>query len=56
MPLCGKSLDLLWLAAQGHRVLGVEISPLAVDAFFAEQDLTPTVTDEPPFRRTGWTS
>lgn len=51
VPLCGKSLDLLWLAAQGHRVLGVEISPLAVDAFFAEQDLTPTVTDEPPFRQ-----
>lgn len=22
VPLCGKTLDLLWLASQGHRVLG----------------------------------
>lgn len=34
VPLCGKSRDMLWLAEQGHRVLGVELSPLAVDAFF----------------------
>lgn len=30
VPLCGKTLDMHWLAAQGHRVLGVEVSPLAV--------------------------
>ncbi len=30
-----------WLAAQGHRVLGVEISPLAVTQFFAEAGLRP---------------
>jgi thiopurine S-methyltransferase len=41
VPLCGKSLDMAWLAAQGHRVLGVELSPLAVEQFFAEQGLTP---------------
>ncbi len=23
VPLCGKSLDMRWLAEQGHRVLGV---------------------------------
>ncbi|TCT22139.1 thiopurine S-methyltransferase [Thiobaca trueperi] len=51
VPLCGKTLDLLWLASRGHRVLGVEISPLAVDEFFAEQGLTTEITDEPPFRR-----
>lgn len=50
VPLCGKSLDLLWLAGEGRRVLGVEISPLAVDTFFAEHALSPEVTDEPPFR------
>ena len=43
VPLCGKSLDLAWLAARGHRVLGVELSPLAVRQFFAEHDLTPEV-------------
>ncbi|HWU70173.1 MAG TPA: thiopurine S-methyltransferase [Pseudoxanthomonas sp.] len=41
VPLCGKSLDMHWLAAQGHRVLGVELSPLAVQQFFAEAGLEP---------------
>lgn len=36
VPLCGKSRDMVWLAAQGHRVVGVELSPLAVDEFFRE--------------------
>lgn len=43
VPLAGKSLDMLWLAEQGHRVLGVELSPVAVEQFFAEQHLTPAV-------------
>jgi thiopurine S-methyltransferase len=43
VPLAGKSLDLAWLAAQGYRVLGVELSPLAVAQFFAEQGLTPQI-------------
>jgi thiopurine S-methyltransferase len=51
VPLCGKSLDLLWLAGEGHRVLGVEISTLAVDTFFSENALSPEIFDEPPFRR-----
>ncbi|TPG48492.1 thiopurine S-methyltransferase [Rhodanobacter glycinis] len=45
VPLAGKSLDLVWLAAQGHRVLGVELSPLAIAQFFAEHGLTPQVHD-----------
>ncbi|MCG6861932.1 MAG: thiopurine S-methyltransferase [Chromatiaceae bacterium] len=51
VPLCGKSLDLLWLAGEGHRVLGIEISHVAVEAFFAENALTPEVVKEPPFLR-----
>ena len=43
VPLAGKSLDLAWLAAQGHRVLGVELSPLAVTQFFDGQGLVPEV-------------
>lgn len=39
VPLCGKSLDMLWLAQQGLHVLGVEISPLAMEAFLAENHL-----------------
>lgn len=41
VPLCGKTLDMHWLAAQGHRVLGVELSQLAVEQFFNEAGLTP---------------
>jgi len=43
VPLCGKSLDLLWLAGQGHPVLGVEISRLAVESFFRENGLNPQI-------------
>ncbi len=47
VPLCGKSLDMHWLAAQGHRVLGVELSPLAVTQFFEEAGLDPERTTSP---------
>jgi thiopurine S-methyltransferase len=43
VPLCGKSLDLLWFAAQGYRVLGVELSRLAVEQFFAERERQPAI-------------
>lgn len=39
VPLCGKSRDLKWLADRGHAVVGVELSALAVAAFFTEQGL-----------------
>lgn len=51
VPLCGKSLDMLWLAGEGHRVLGVELSEIAAAAFFGENGLTPSVEEVPPFRR-----
>lgn len=41
VPLCGKSLDMVWLASRGYRVLGVELSRVAVEQFFAEHGLTP---------------
>lgn len=43
VPLAGKSHDMVWLAAQGHRVLGVELSQLAVEQFFAEHGLQPEI-------------
>ena len=49
VPLCGKSLDLAWLAGQGHRVLGVELSRQAVEAFFREHGLQPQVTQRGAF-------
>ncbi|MCD9028482.1 thiopurine S-methyltransferase [Luteimonas sp. BDR2-5] len=45
VPLCGKSLDMAWLAEQGHRVLGVELSELAIRQFFDERGLVPTCHD-----------
>lgn len=41
VPLCGKSSDMLWLREQGHSVLGVEISTIAVRAFFQDNHFTP---------------
>ena len=41
VPLAGKSLDLPYLASLGHEVVGIELVPEAVEAFFREQDLTP---------------
>jgi len=37
VPLCGKSLDLLWLRDRGHSVLGVELSAVALENFCMEQ-------------------
>lgn len=42
VPLSGKSHDLIWLAEQGYRVLANELSPVAVAAFFAENNLVPS--------------
>jgi len=50
VPLCGKSLDLVWLAAQGHQVLGVELSQLAIEQFFSEQQLQPQISQRGAFK------
>lgn len=44
VPLSGKSLDMAWLAARGHEVVGVEVSEVAVSSFFSEQGVEPVVT------------
>ncbi len=49
VPLCGKSNDMLWLLAQGHQVAGVELSPMAVDAFFSENNLHPNIRQQNNF-------
>jgi thiopurine S-methyltransferase len=41
VPLCGKSLDLAWLAAQGFDVQGVEFVEQAAREFFAEHEIEP---------------
>jgi thiopurine S-methyltransferase len=51
VPLCGKSVDLAYLAGLGHDVVGVELVEDAVAAFFAEHGLTPTVARDEAFVR-----
>jgi len=43
VPLCGKSIDMVWLATQGYDVVGVELVETAVQEFFAEQNIEPAV-------------
>lgn len=45
VPLCGKSHDLSWLAAQGYEVIGVELSALAAKTFFEELGSEATITE-----------
>ena len=39
LPLCGKAHDIAWIAAQGYEVIGIELSQLAIEAFFEENEL-----------------
>ena len=41
VPLCGKSLDMHWLAQQGHPVSGIEFVEKAVNEFFEEWSKIP---------------
>lgn len=44
-PLCGKSIDMVWLVEQGYDVVGVELVESAVQEFFVEQNITPTIIE-----------
>ena len=39
VPMCGKSKVMLLLAEEGHRVVGIEWSKVAVEKFFEENNL-----------------
>ncbi|MEN7344220.1 MAG: thiopurine S-methyltransferase [Pseudomonadota bacterium] len=54
VPLCGKTLDLHWLAARQRHVIGVELSAIAIADFFTEADLLPERTVRGPL--TFWTA
>jgi thiopurine S-methyltransferase len=43
VPLCGKSEDLAFLAANGHAVVGVELVEDAAAQFFAEHSIEPKI-------------
>ncbi|XP_069469690.1 thiopurine S-methyltransferase isoform X2 [Ambystoma mexicanum] len=39
-PLCGKAVDMKWLADMGHTITGVDVSEIGLKDFFAEQKLS----------------
>ena len=44
LPLCGKTKDIAWLLSQGHKVVGIEFSQLAVEQLFDELNVEPKIT------------
>lgn len=44
LPLCGKTLDICWLLAQGYLVVGAELSPIAIEQLFNELGVIPAIT------------
>ncbi|MCH8550370.1 MAG: thiopurine S-methyltransferase [Natronospirillum sp.] len=39
VPLCGQSLDMLWLRDQGYQVVGIELSEQSIRGFLEHHDL-----------------
>ena len=46
LPLCGKTRDIAWLLAQDMKVVGAELSELAINALFSELALQPKITQQ----------
>ncbi|XP_065180789.1 thiopurine S-methyltransferase-like [Sycon ciliatum] len=44
VPLCGKTVDMMWLKERGHHILGVELVRKALDDFVSENKLPSTVS------------
>jgi thiopurine S-methyltransferase len=39
VPLCGKSLDMLWLLEHGYSVVGIDLSAVALESFCMENGI-----------------
>ncbi len=50
LPLCGKTLDISWLLANGYRVAGAELSKLAIEQLFLGLKLKPGITEAGKFK------
>lgn len=44
LPLCGKTRNFAWLLAQGYRVVGAELSELAINELFKELGVKPEIS------------
>ena len=45
LPLCGKTLDIGWLLSNGYKVVGAELSKLAIGQLFEELGVEPEITE-----------
>jgi thiopurine S-methyltransferase len=43
LPLCGKTRDFAWLLDNGYRVVGAELSDLAINELFKDLGLAPEI-------------
>ena len=58
VPLCGRSLDMLWLHQQGHPIVGIDLSISAIKDFCKQQSIEATCERDGEltvFRAPGWT-
>ncbi|SFC90409.1 thiopurine S-methyltransferase [Pseudoalteromonas denitrificans] len=44
IPLCGKTLDIHWLLKSGYKVVGAELSKLAVNQLFKSLGVEPNIS------------
>lgn len=51
VPLCGASLDMLWLRRQGAAVVGIDLAASAFRRFYDDAALDPVVDRTSPFER-----
>ena len=49
VPLCGKSVDMLYLLEQGFKVIGVELSPIAAEQFFTQSKIEYSIVKSSKF-------
>lgn len=51
LPLCGKTLDIPWLASKGFQIVGIELSELAIQQLFDEMGVRPEVSTQGQIKR-----
>lgn len=51
VPLCGKTIDMLWLVKQGYHVKGIELSDGACQQFFEQYQIPHTISQHGEFKQ-----
>lgn len=50
IPLCGKTLDIPWLVSHGHKVVGCELSHIAIVDLYKSLDIKPDIMEVENFK------